>query len=290
MEPGKAQWSDEEVKALLAIYSTASVQRGLEGSQHNIKIFAEISAQLEKAGVYHSAKQCREKMKKLKQDYKKIKDHNNQSGAYRKTGKWYETLDLILDHRPAYGNAETKDSSASLLRSLTQKENNPPSQLLEEQNRSLLSNPIPVACSTPCRPSETPMALSSNPMPPLSDNRQPASENTVVMSCHSLPPQSASTSQLTSVTTHRFLACPDSQIISQRRPAPSPLCHPRPAKRRKNDTLLATVQEWQASDAEYQRQRNAQFDRMLQVFEEQNQHIEKQCQALLLSPAGSIIW
>ncbi|XP_057680608.1 uncharacterized protein LOC130908813 [Corythoichthys intestinalis] len=304
MEPGKAQWSDEEVKALLAIYSTASIQRGLEGSQRNIKIFAEISAQLEKAGVYHSAKQCREKMKKLKQDYKKIKDHNNQSGADRKTGKWYETLDLILGHRPAYGNAETKDSSASLLRSLTQKENNPPSQLLEEQNRSLLSNPIPVACSTPCRPSETPMALSSNPMPLLSDNRQPASENTVVMSCHSLPsqnastsqltsennvvmschslpPQSASTSQLTSVTTHRFPACPDSQIISQRRPAASTHCHPRPAKRRKNDTLLATVQEWQASDAEYQKQRNAQFDRMLQVFEEQNQHFEKQCQALL---------
>lgn len=28
-------------------------------------------------GVYHTAKQCREKLKKLKKDYKKIKDHNN---------------------------------------------------------------------------------------------------------------------------------------------------------------------------------------------------------------------
>ncbi|XP_057714362.1 uncharacterized protein LOC130930419 isoform X2 [Corythoichthys intestinalis] len=151
---------------------------------------------------------------KLKQDYKKIKDHNNQSGADRKTGKWYETLDLILGHRPAYGNAKTK---TPLLR-FCGRENNPPSQLLEEQNRSLLSNPIPVACSTLCRPSETPMALSSNPMPPLSDKCQPASENIVVMSCHSLPPQSASTSQFTYI---RF---------TNNQPTPPSCQHPLPSQ------------------------------------------------------------
>ncbi|XP_057688419.1 uncharacterized protein LOC130913658 [Corythoichthys intestinalis] len=299
MEPGNSVWSDDEVKALLAIYSTESAQRGLDGSQRNIKIFAKISSHLEKAGIYHSGKQCREKIKKLKQDYKRIKNHNNQSGAKRKTGKWYETLDVILGHRPAYsGNATTKDPSAELLRSLIQKENNPPSLLLEEQNRSLLANPIPVACSTQCRLPETPMALSSNSMPPLSDNRQPASENPVaisynslppqsastsrltsenpvVMSCHSLPPQSASTSQLTSATTHQLPVRPDIQIISQHRPAASTLCHPRPAKRRKTDTLLACVQELSASDTDHQWHKDAQFDRMMQLFEDQTQQVGK---------------
>ena len=69
-----SQWSDEEVKALLAIFATESIQRGLEGTQCNVKIFADISSQLAKVGIHHSAKQCREKMKKMKQDYKKIKD------------------------------------------------------------------------------------------------------------------------------------------------------------------------------------------------------------------------
>ncbi|XP_057714361.1 uncharacterized protein LOC130930419 isoform X1 [Corythoichthys intestinalis] len=88
----------------------------------------------------------------------------------------------------------------------------------KEQNRSLLSNPIPVACSTLCRPSETPMALSSNPMPPLSDKCQPASENIVVMSCHSLPPQSASTSQFTYI---RF---------TNNQPTPPSCQHPLPSQ------------------------------------------------------------
>ena len=45
-----------------------------------------------------------------------MKDHNNQSGANRKTSKWFDSLDLILGHRPAYsGNAATKDSCAGLL-------------------------------------------------------------------------------------------------------------------------------------------------------------------------------
>ncbi|KAG7276539.1 hypothetical protein CRUP_014280, partial [Coryphaenoides rupestris] len=52
------------------------------------------------------------KLKKLKQDFKKTKAHNNRSGSGRKTGKWYDLLDSILGHRPAYTASVTiKDSS-----------------------------------------------------------------------------------------------------------------------------------------------------------------------------------
>lgn len=113
-------WADSEVQALLSIYSTEEIQRGFESSSRNVKIFASISLQLASFGFNRTAKQCRDKIKKLKQDYKKIKDHNNKSGSDRKTSKWYDLLDAILGHRPAYaGNAAgTKDSATGLLEAI----------------------------------------------------------------------------------------------------------------------------------------------------------------------------
>ena len=39
------KWTDEEVKAHLAIYASEEIQRGFEGLQRNIKIFATITCQ-----------------------------------------------------------------------------------------------------------------------------------------------------------------------------------------------------------------------------------------------------
>ncbi|KAK7922029.1 hypothetical protein WMY93_008931 [Mugilogobius chulae] len=91
------KWIDAEVQALLSVYATTKMQEDMEGQKKNNKIFDRISKELEIFGVHHTPKQCREKVKKLKQDYKKIKDYNNQSGAEIKTGKWYDTLDSILE-------------------------------------------------------------------------------------------------------------------------------------------------------------------------------------------------
>ncbi|KAG7257518.1 hypothetical protein CRUP_008098, partial [Coryphaenoides rupestris] len=68
-------------------------------------------AHLDTLGYRHTAVQVQEKLKKLEQDFKKTKDHNNCSGSGRKTGKWYDLLDSILGHRPAYTASVTKDSS-----------------------------------------------------------------------------------------------------------------------------------------------------------------------------------
>lgn len=68
-----------EVQALKKIYATEEIQCDFEGTKQNMRIFACISSQLTALGIHHTAKQCCEKIKKLKQDYKKLKDHNNQS-------------------------------------------------------------------------------------------------------------------------------------------------------------------------------------------------------------------
>jgi len=46
-------------------------------------------------------KQCRNKIKNLKKEYRQVKDNNTQTGRGRKTCKNYKELDNILGHRPA---------------------------------------------------------------------------------------------------------------------------------------------------------------------------------------------
>ncbi|KAK1877415.1 Trihelix transcription factor GTL2 [Dissostichus eleginoides] len=74
-------------------------------------MFERCSAKSLDLRIVHSARACRIKIKKLKQNYKKIKDYNNKSGNDRKTSKSYDRLDALLGHRPSFsGTASTVDS------------------------------------------------------------------------------------------------------------------------------------------------------------------------------------
>ena len=53
------------------------------------------------AGFERIANQCHEKIKKLRAEYKKVKNNNNQTGNNRKTCKFYEKLDNVLGSKPA---------------------------------------------------------------------------------------------------------------------------------------------------------------------------------------------
>ena len=57
--------------------------------------------------------QCREKIKRLKAEYKQIKSHNNRSGQNRKTCKFLSQLDAILGHRPASTPPAVLESSSN---------------------------------------------------------------------------------------------------------------------------------------------------------------------------------
>lgn len=53
------------------------------------------------AGFDRTASQCRGKIKKLRAEYKKVKDNNRQTENNRKTCKFYERLDSVLGSKPA---------------------------------------------------------------------------------------------------------------------------------------------------------------------------------------------
>lgn len=86
--------------------------------RRNEKIYMEILAHLD--NIHHMVKQCGEKINKLKQGSKSLKDHNNQSGLDRKINKWYNQLDRFLSHRIAFTvNTGPKDLAPSTLLHLT---------------------------------------------------------------------------------------------------------------------------------------------------------------------------
>ena len=94
-------WSDDEVKALLAIWGEDKVQEELDGAVRNKVVFVGIAKKMRELGYERDWQQCKVKIKNLKSIYRDIKDHNGETGRGRKTCKFYKELDEILGHRPA---------------------------------------------------------------------------------------------------------------------------------------------------------------------------------------------
>ena len=94
-------WSDPETLKLIKLWSDDDVQCQLEGSKRNRAVFESISRGLNEAGFERSANQSCEKIKKLKVEYKKVKDNNNQTGNNRKMCKFFDKLDNVLGSKPA---------------------------------------------------------------------------------------------------------------------------------------------------------------------------------------------
>ena len=92
-------WTNREVETLLCILGEEDVQRDLDGAVRNEKVFQLVSEKLLDAGFEKNTEQCRQKSKKLRADYRKAKDQNNQNGDYRKMWKWFNMMDAIYGHR-----------------------------------------------------------------------------------------------------------------------------------------------------------------------------------------------
>ncbi|XP_041114363.1 uncharacterized protein LOC121320173 [Polyodon spathula] len=99
IEGGK-HWTDDEVRALLHIWSYSNIQTQLEGAVRNKSIFEEIANKLQKFGIDRDWKQCRTKYKNLKYEYKTVRSAQG-SGNTCKSMKFFNELDAILVRRPA---------------------------------------------------------------------------------------------------------------------------------------------------------------------------------------------
>ena len=68
-------WSNDETKALVAIWGDADVQNQLDGVARNKPVYQKIATQLADAGFHRSWEQCKTKIKNLTQKYRKVSNY-----------------------------------------------------------------------------------------------------------------------------------------------------------------------------------------------------------------------
>ena len=91
-----AAWTDAEVFKLIDLWKEEGIQEHLEGLTRNKHVYEKLAADLTKAGYKKTGKQCRSKIKKLHQEYKKTKNSNGLTGRGRNWWKYYDVLNEIL--------------------------------------------------------------------------------------------------------------------------------------------------------------------------------------------------
>eukprot|EP00062_Callorhinchus_milii_P003725 gi/632941327/ref/XP_007885807.1/ PREDICTED: protein FAM76B-like [Callorhinchus milii] len=94
-----SNWSDPEVVELLQLWADESVQMELESCLRNQHVFNRIAEVLREKGIHRTGDQCREKVKKMKLEYRRIKDNNKICRGGR-TWKFFEVMDRVLSNRP----------------------------------------------------------------------------------------------------------------------------------------------------------------------------------------------
>uniref|UniRef100_A0A671SJG3 Myb/SANT-like DNA-binding domain-containing protein n=1 Tax=Sinocyclocheilus anshuiensis TaxID=1608454 RepID=A0A671SJG3_9TELE len=114
--PGTFFSTTSEVQTFLSLIAEERIQRELDGATRNEKVFQEVAQLLAAHGYHRTYKQCRDKLKKLKSDYRSIKDHNSRSGSNRRSWKWFDQMDAIYGGRPTSIRREgALDSATPLL-------------------------------------------------------------------------------------------------------------------------------------------------------------------------------
>ena len=99
-------WSKEETLKLIDIWARADIQVQLEGCHRNCDVYQKIAKELREEGgcTNRTYEQCWEKVKKLKGDYRKIKDKQHKTGEERNDWEYFEAMDSVLCHKPATHN------------------------------------------------------------------------------------------------------------------------------------------------------------------------------------------
>ncbi|XP_074981842.1 peptide-N(4)-(N-acetyl-beta-glucosaminyl)asparagine amidase isoform X3 [Caretta caretta] len=89
-------WTEREVRDLIAVWGEESVLSELRSSFRNAKTFLKISQGMKDRGHNRHPKQCRVKLKELRQAYQKTREANSRSGSEPQTCRFYDELHAIL--------------------------------------------------------------------------------------------------------------------------------------------------------------------------------------------------
>lgn len=105
-------WSEAETYKFIEIWGNDQIQAQLEGCKRSKTVYERIARAMTE-GHSKSATQCREKAKKLKTEYRKVKDKRQVTGEGRKKWKFLEAMDNVLADKPSTQPSTLIDTSIS---------------------------------------------------------------------------------------------------------------------------------------------------------------------------------
>ncbi|CAL1572582.1 unnamed protein product [Knipowitschia caucasica] len=146
-----SRWSDLETECLIEIWSDTSIQYMLDRTHKNTVVFKQISKYLAERGFSRSVVQCRDKLKKLRTRYHRVRRLMSKSGSSaeeKENFPWYEAVDGILGTKPTTRPKVLESNRPVQLISAEQSPETDTS-LIEERAVTPLEMPEPAAMSTP---------------------------------------------------------------------------------------------------------------------------------------------
>ncbi|XP_061605178.1 uncharacterized protein LOC133465966 isoform X1 [Phyllopteryx taeniolatus] len=109
-----APWAFQEVQTFLGILAEEEVQRELVGAVRNRRVFQLVSQRMAAEGFQRTCGQCQMKCKKLRCEYRKIKEKNR-----TKAWRWFKLVDAVYGRRPAIKDrAQKRVDTATLLEAM----------------------------------------------------------------------------------------------------------------------------------------------------------------------------
>jgi hypothetical protein len=92
-----SKWTDDQATVPVHQWRERNVE--LESSRAT-ETWQKIVEEVNKAGAPRTTKQCKDKIRNLKQAYKEAKSHNKETGNSPKTSPFYDEFDEVLATRP----------------------------------------------------------------------------------------------------------------------------------------------------------------------------------------------
>lgn len=101
------------MRCLIEIWSNESISQLLEKVHKNTEVFKLFSEKMKENGFNRTVEQCRVKVKKLRQQYIKVRDALQKSGSssdVKEKFVWYDDIDNILNTRPQVSPVDVVES------------------------------------------------------------------------------------------------------------------------------------------------------------------------------------
>ena len=106
-------WSREETLTLIDIWGQEILQAQLEDCKRNQVVYQKVAKELQESGYGRTYVQCRDNIKNLRGEYRKVKDKKKKTGEGNKQWDYFDLLDAILGHKPATQPPVVVDTSTA---------------------------------------------------------------------------------------------------------------------------------------------------------------------------------